>query len=160
MIFVTVGTHEQPFNRLIKEVDIAKKNGLIDDEVIIQKGYSSYSPSYCNWKDFFSYEEMEYYIDNAEKIVTHGGPATFMKVISKGKIPIVVPRLLEHGEHVNNHQLEFAREVKKKNYGIEIIEDISMLPQILNTTSNTSNFKSCNKEFNNRLKKIIMEMFE
>lgn len=53
MIFVTVGTHEQPFNRLIKEVDIAKKNGLIDDEVIIQKGYSSYSPSYCNWKDFF-----------------------------------------------------------------------------------------------------------
>lgn len=25
MIFVTVGTHEQPFNRLIKEVDIAKK---------------------------------------------------------------------------------------------------------------------------------------
>lgn len=83
-----------------------------------------------------------------------------MKVISKGKIPIVVPRLLEHGEHVNNHQLEFAREVKKKNYEIEIIEDISMLPQILNTTSNTSNFKSCNKEFNNRLKKIIMEMFE
>ena len=29
MIFVTVGTHEQPFNRLIKEVDRLKKEGII-----------------------------------------------------------------------------------------------------------------------------------
>ncbi|HEM2880349.1 TPA: multidrug MFS transporter, partial [Streptococcus suis] len=29
MIFVTVGTHEQQFNRLIKEIDLLKKNGSI-----------------------------------------------------------------------------------------------------------------------------------
>ena len=29
MIFVTVGTHEQPFNRLIKAVDDLKKDGII-----------------------------------------------------------------------------------------------------------------------------------
>ncbi|HEM5362611.1 TPA: multidrug MFS transporter, partial [Streptococcus suis] len=32
MIFVTVGTHEQQFNRLIKEIDLLKKNGSITDE--------------------------------------------------------------------------------------------------------------------------------
>ncbi|HFR3743031.1 TPA: multidrug MFS transporter, partial [Streptococcus suis] len=31
MIFVTVGTHEQQFNRLIKEIDLLKKNGSITD---------------------------------------------------------------------------------------------------------------------------------
>ncbi|HHK7668656.1 TPA: multidrug MFS transporter, partial [Streptococcus pneumoniae] len=33
MIFVTVGTHEQQFDRLIKEVDYLKKENLIQDEV-------------------------------------------------------------------------------------------------------------------------------
>ncbi|HEM5383842.1 TPA: multidrug MFS transporter, partial [Streptococcus suis] len=35
MIFVTVGTHEQQFNRLIKEIDLLKKNGSITDEIFI-----------------------------------------------------------------------------------------------------------------------------
>ena len=41
MIFVTVGTHEQPFNRLVKAVDDLKKNGVIIDEVIMQTGFST-----------------------------------------------------------------------------------------------------------------------
>lgn len=46
MIFVTVGTHEQQFNRLIKEVDRLKGEGFIQDDVFIQTGYSNpnYSP--------------------------------------------------------------------------------------------------------------------
>ena len=32
MIFVTVGTHEQPFNRLIQKIDELKKDGIINDE--------------------------------------------------------------------------------------------------------------------------------
>ena len=35
MIFVTVGTHEQPFNRLVQKVDDLKKNGIIQEDVII-----------------------------------------------------------------------------------------------------------------------------
>ena len=41
MIFVTVGTHEQPFNRLVKAVDELKKDGVIVEKVIIQTGYST-----------------------------------------------------------------------------------------------------------------------
>ena len=28
MVFVTVGTHEQPFNRLIQKIDQLKKDGI------------------------------------------------------------------------------------------------------------------------------------
>lgn len=45
MIFVTVGTHEQPFNRLIQKVDELKKDGTIQDDVIIQTGFST-----CKWQ--------------------------------------------------------------------------------------------------------------
>ena len=111
MIFVTVGTHEQPFNRLIKEVDRLKKEGIITDEVFIQTGFSTYEPQYCDWKKLISYSEMDNYMTHSDIIITHGGPATFMGAIAKGKKPIVVPRQEKYGEHVNDHQLEFAEQV-------------------------------------------------
>lgn len=35
MIFVTVGTHEQPFNRLIKKVDDLVADGAIQEKVVM-----------------------------------------------------------------------------------------------------------------------------
>ena len=49
--FVTVGTHEQQFNRLIKEVDRLKGEGFIQDDVFIQTGYSNYVPKFCKWEN-------------------------------------------------------------------------------------------------------------
>ena len=37
MIFVTVGTHEQPFDRLVEEIDRLKQANIIDEDVVIQK---------------------------------------------------------------------------------------------------------------------------
>ena len=126
MIFVTVGTHEQQFNRLIKEVDRLKGEGLIQDEVIIQTGFSDYEPVHCQWKALISYDEMNQYIDEADIVITHGGPATFMGVISKGKRPIVVPRQEKFGEHVNDHQMEFVEKVLNI-YNLTVITNISDL---------------------------------
>lgn len=58
MIFVTVGTHEQPFNRLIQKVDELKRDGIIKDEVIIQTGFSTYEPKYCRWSKLIPYQQM------------------------------------------------------------------------------------------------------
>ncbi|EFO54158.1 exopolysaccharide biosynthesis protein, glycosyltransferase [Streptococcus infantis SK1302] len=85
MIFVTVGTHEQQFDRLIKEVDRLKKENLIQDEVFIQTGYSNYVPKYCKWEKIISYEKMNKLIEGSDIIITHGGPATFMGFLLKGK---------------------------------------------------------------------------
>lgn len=156
MIFVTVGTHEQPFNRLIKEVDRLKKEGIITDEVFIQTGFSTYEPQYCDWKNIISYSEMEDYMNRADIIITHGGPATFMGAIAKGKKPIVVPRQEKFGEHVNDHQLDFAYQVKDRYDNIEVVEDIKTLQQFLKqdlsiSESTTSN----NKKFNEQLRQEV-----
>ena len=58
MIFVTVGTHEQAFDRLIKEVDRLKKEKIITEDVFIQTGYSTYQPEYCEWSKFVKFDEM------------------------------------------------------------------------------------------------------
>ena len=58
MIFVTVGTHEQPFNRLIQKVDELKRDGVITEEVIMQTGFSTYEPKNCQWSKLIPYQQM------------------------------------------------------------------------------------------------------
>ena len=78
MIFVTVGTHEQPFNRLVKAIDDLKKEGVITEEVIIQTGFSTYEPQYCKWSKLIPYQQMIKNVDDARIVITHGGPASFI----------------------------------------------------------------------------------
>ncbi len=43
MIFVTVGTHEQPFNRLIREIDRIKAQGLTGLKSIFETDFKRHS---------------------------------------------------------------------------------------------------------------------
>ena len=131
MIFVTVGTHEQPFDRLISYVDRLKAVGLLDEEVVMQTGYSSYAPVHCSWSAFFPYGDMVKYVQQARIVITHGGPSSFIMPLQVGKIPVVVPRQKKFGEHVNDHQLTFARQVAQKQKNMIVVEDVEDLARVL-----------------------------
>ena len=165
MIFVTVGTHEQQFNRLIKKIDELKKDGFIKEEVFIQTGFSTYKPKYCKCSNLISYEDMDKYNREANLIITHGGPASFLAPLSYGKIPIVVPRQVKYNEHVNDHQLEFVKEVEKKLKNIIVVEDEEKIKDaILNYSKKIKklykNNSFNNKKFCTQLKKEIEELFD
>lgn len=163
MIFVTVGTHEQPFNRLIQKVDELKRDGIIKDEVVIQTGFSTYEPKYCKWSKLISYQQMVKNVADACIIITHGGPASFMMPLQIGKIPIVVPRQHQFNEHVNDHQIEFARNVAQRMRTIISVEDIEKLGNIIVNydqiiTGMKHYMSSNNAKFNEELEKIVKEM--
>ena len=164
MIFITVGTHEQPFNRLLEYVDNLKYYGKIKEEVIMQTGFSTYIPKNCKWKKFITYNEMKENVSNARIVITHGGPASFIMPLQIGKIPIVVPRKEEFNEHVNNHQVEFVEIVSKRMKCIIPIINIENLEKTINNyesiiASMNYDMKSNNKNFNIKLEKIISSMF-
>ena len=163
MIFLTVGTHEQQFNRLIKCIDDLVREGVIKEEVIMQIGYSTYEPKYCKWFSLIPYADMETYISKARLIITHGGPATFIMPLQKGKIPIVVPRQYEFNEHVNDHQLEFVKIKSKRMKNIIPVYDIKDMENIVKNYSKTVDsmkLNGCNNNinFNNKLSEIINSM--
>ncbi|MBU5454189.1 MAG: glycosyl transferase family 28 [Clostridiales bacterium] len=162
MIFITVGTHEQQFNRLVKEVDKLKESGVIKEDVFIQLGYSDYIPKNCEWKKMISYDEMDNYIRNSRIVITHGGPGSIFQCINYNKTPIVVPRNPEYDEHVDNHQIEFVRKLNDKKSVIGI-EDISELENIIiNYTalvSERESHGSSNVEnFNKKLSVVIKDI--
>lgn len=131
MIFVTVGTHEQPFNRLVKKIDELKRDGVITEEVIIQTGFSTYEPKYCKWSKLIPYQQMLKNVEDARIVITHGGPASFIMPLQLGKTPIVVPRQQQFNEHVNNHQVEFARNVAERMGTIIPVEDVDKLKDLI-----------------------------
>lgn len=161
MIFVTVGTHEQQFNRLIKKIDQLKKDGHIKDDVFIQTGFSNYIPESCDWKKFLSYEEMIQKIKDAKIVITHGGPSSFILPLQYGKTPIVVPRMKKYDEHVNDHQVEFCRKYNSLNNNIIVVVNVDELNSelfsivekktLINSNSNTLIF--CK-----RLSKVLEEV--
>lgn len=163
MIFVTVGTHEQPFNRLIQKIDELKKDGMIQEDVIIQTGFSTYEPKYCQWSKLIPYQQMIKNVADARIVITHGGPASFIMPLQIGKIPIVVPRQYQFNEHVNDHQVEFTRNVAERMGNIIPVEDIEMLGNIITNyrqivSGMEKKMNSNNAKFNEKLKKIVDEI--
>ena len=164
MIFVTVGTHEQPFNRLVQKMDELKKNGTIQEDVIIQTGFSTYEPQYCQWSKLIPYQQMIKNVEEARIVITHGGPASFIMPLQIGKTPIVVPRQHKFGEHVNNHQVEFARNVEKRMGTIIDVEDVETLGDIITNyyqivVGMGHGMSSNNAKFNEELEKLVDKLF-
>lgn len=164
MIFVTVGTHEQPFNRLIKKIDELKESGIIQEDVIIQTGFSTYEPKHCQWSKLIPYQQMLRNVADARIVITHGGPASFIMPLQIGKTPIVVPRQKQYNEHVNDHQLEFARNVAERMGTIIVVENIDKLGEIITNYDNiiesmSGNMKSNNLKFNTELERLVEELY-
>ena len=160
MIFVTVGTHEQPFNRLVQEIDNLKRDGIITEDVIMQTGYSIYEPKYCKWDKLIPYKQMIKNVEDARIVITHGGPASFIMPLQIGKTPIVVPRQKKFNEHVNDHQVEFARNVAERMGTIIPVENINELKDIILSYDNIvetmgHGINSNNEKFCNELDKIV-----
>ncbi len=165
MIFVTVGTHEQPFNRLIKKVDDLVANGNIKEKVIVQTGFSTYILKYCEVHKIMSFEEMQQALKDARIVITHGGPSSFIEALQFGKVPIVVPRQEKFNEHVNNHQVDFTKLIAKRMNNIIPVYDINDLGQTIDNYGQIAKTKNAgessnNKQFNERLEKIVDGLVE
>ena len=159
MIFVTVGTHEQPFDRLVRAMDRLVADGTIAEPVFMQTGYCTYEPQRCEWVRFVPFPEMCSRMEAADVVVTHGGPSSFVEAMAAGKVPVVVPRLSRFGEHVNDHQEAFVRRVAERLGGIVPVYDTVDLAGAIEETRRLSKdgggFRSHNAEFCAELMRLI-----
>ncbi|HUS60175.1 MAG TPA: glycosyltransferase [Nevskiaceae bacterium] len=117
MIFITVGTTKFPFTRLLKAVDKVMMNFKKKEKLVVQAGTSDYQFQHQNAQVFreVPFDKMVAFLKKSRQIICHGGPATIFLALKYGKNkPLVVPRTKKFGEHVDNHEVFFARFLKKK----------------------------------------------
>lgn len=131
MIFVTVGTHYQGFERLVRKMDeIAAE---IDEEVVMQTGYTEYQPQNAKWFRFKDYDEILDIYKSANIIVSHAGAGTLLDSLSFEKQIIVVPRLKKFNEHIDDQQLELAEALENSGRAAAVY-DIEKLEEVINNT--------------------------
>ena len=80
-----------------------------------------------------------------------------------GKTPIVVPRQKKFDEHVNDHQVEFARNVAERMGTIIPVEDTNKLGEVIKNydtiIANMNNkIMSNNKVFCDDLENIVKDL--
>lgn len=154
MLFVTVGTHSQQFDRLLKEIDrIAEKRK--DLVFFAQIGNSKYIPKNFFYKKFLSKEEYEKNF-NADIIISHGGAGSIIHTLTLKKPLIVVPRLKRFNEHTNDHQLELAEFFERKKKCICVRE----IDELEKAIEKAKNFKPRIEEERERLIREIKNCFE
>ena len=128
MIFVMLGTQNNPFQRLLEEIDTLISKNVITEEVVVQAGYTQYQPKNEKMKiiDFMPREELDTFEQKADFIITHGGVGSIITSLEKGKKVIAVPRLHQYGEHVNNHQTEIVEKFHKGGniIGLQSVEEL------------------------------------
>jgi len=110
MIFVTVGTNEAPFDRLLEGVDALQ----LDERLVVQHGPSSVRPRNAECHDFLAFDEIVDHMREARVVISHAGVGTVLVALANGKHPVVVPRLRQFGEAVDDHQLAFARRLHRE----------------------------------------------
>lgn len=109
MIFVTVGTHGQQFDRLLEKIDELVSKKLLVEEVFAQSGNSTYQPQNFLSKKFLSEIEFEEYVKKASLVISHGGAGAIITALKYSKKLILVPRLKEFGEHTDSHQVDLVQ---------------------------------------------------
>lgn len=130
MIFVTLGTQDKQFPRLLQAFEDFLSENKIADEIIVQAGHTKFVSQHMQVFDFMSQDEFTKALKNADVIVTHGGVGTIMTALKYQKKILAVARLQQYHEHQNDHQLELLEAFAQKGYLIHMT-DFSRIPDYL-----------------------------
>jgi UDP-N-acetylglucosamine transferase subunit ALG13 len=122
MILVTVGTHEQPFDRLVEAA--AAIEG--DEHLVVQYGTSKVAHGRGEWIDFMSFDELAEQARRARVVVSHAGVGSIVLARRYGHRPIIMPRRPHLGEHVDEHQMQLTRRLAQAGI-VTVVEDAEQL---------------------------------
>jgi UDP-N-acetylglucosamine transferase subunit ALG13 len=108
-VFVSFGTHEQPFTRLMDMlVELSEKRAV---SITIQAGYTQVPKALLNSKNKTVMQHSQYLqaVRDCDVFITQSSPGNVFGALELEKLAVVVPRLVDFGEHVDSHQMLFGQ---------------------------------------------------
>lgn len=127
MIFVTLGTQDKQFKRLLEAVDKLD----IDEKIVAQIGSTDFASAKMEIYKYMPMDEFAKYMNEASVIITHAGVGTIIMGLKLHKKMIVAARRKEFKEHVNDHQMQILDNFSRKGY-ILPLKDFNDLQNLIN----------------------------
>lgn len=131
-VFVTVGTHEQPFQRLLDAVARAVSDRP-HHEWVVQWGVGVWEQRggrVVASSAYFGACEMRQHLEWADVVVSQASPGTVFAALEAGAWPVVVGRRASLREHVDDHQVLFARELDRRGLATDLRSASALVPEL------------------------------
>ena len=125
-VFVTLGTREEPFIRLIRGVEELVEKGVIKEKVIIQAGHTKYHSIHVDMVDFVSPEKINELISTAKYVITQESAGIGTQCLKHRTKFIVMPRDYQYGELLAKSDMKEDLQYKLEEMGYT---------RVVNTTS-------------------------
>lgn len=116
MIFVTLGTQDKSFTRLLKDIDKCLNDGIIKDKVIVQAGFTKYKSNNMQVFDLLDRDDFDKYVKECDLLITHGGVGSILTGLKNNKKVIASPRLAKYNEHMNDHQKQIVERFSDEKF--------------------------------------------
>ncbi len=114
-VVVTLGTNNYDFSRLVAALLKALPSNA---DVLWQTGATDVSHLPIEGRRFVPEDELFEAMCKADVVVAHAGAGSALTALRSGHCPILVPRRLAYGEHVDDHQHEIAAELARRHLAV------------------------------------------
>lgn len=132
MIVITLGTSFFPFERALNWLQVLLEQKIIAESVLLQHGSTfplGLSHPLLTSVPSLTREEMVAAVKRSSLVISHAGQGSTRMLSELGARFVLLPRLQQYGEHVDDHQLLFARAVAK--FGILYCTEFEQLVQAI-----------------------------
>lgn len=110
-VVVALGTQKYGFPRLLERlVRVVPRSA----EVLWQVGSTRIPRMPAGARRQVPFAEMQQAMREADVVVTHAGVGSALTALRAGQRAVYVPRRRRYGEHVDDHQVEMARELDRR----------------------------------------------
>jgi UDP-N-acetylglucosamine transferase subunit ALG13 len=134
MITITLGTIPIAFDRIIQWTEILLEDGTISEPLFVQYGVSDITPivSHPLVTAIPMLEKPDLFnqISKSRFVISHAGQGSARWLAKCKKSFVLVPRLSDYREHIDDHQLMFAKSVKP--LGVNYCTSLSDLRFMIN----------------------------
>mgnify|MGYP001138047177 CR=1 FL=1 len=164
-IFVTVGTNQYNFDRLIRYTEMCLRSLEESYKLFVQYGHSTpYEISNDNQgraSQMFSRQEAEQFYAQADLVFSHCGIGSIHNSLQYTRPTVLVPRLVSNKEHSDNHQLQIAAELKQNPLLLVVLDeaDLQKFPHFFaqNRAHSKEKVDLTNYELAETINKILYE---
>lgn len=101
-VVVTLGSNDTyPFDKLVEQLRDVLPSGV---EVLWQLGNTPIPSGLANAHAKVPAAELEQAMREAQVVIAHAGTGSALSALEAGRLPMLVPRRSERGEHIDDHQ--------------------------------------------------------
>lgn len=112
---VSLGTAESyGFRRLVERL-VPLLEGC---QVTWQTGATDVSGLPIRGQDRVPHHELAAAIAESDVVISHAGTGAALTALEHGRMPLLVPRRVRHGEHIDDHQQQIAAELSRRGLAV------------------------------------------